>query len=207
MNKLLTEPKHASALDWDFSHPYWAIITAHYLSPPSSLQWKSPISAYMYAYYLCKHNGTLKLPEARLVTYFRVAYYGYGIEITFRNTAPPGNSNINNCYRVLLRPQFASYTLEERQDGAVVRSWLGRQSTGVANTWYRIRISWWLAWDILMFRLEHEVDDEWVQQGDEISISDPLFGAEDIQRCGLGAYCSNMAYALLIDDTEIWAYP
>ncbi len=204
-SKLFLPKPHHSASDWDINDPLWDIITHQFVSPPSSMWWHRDSSTYYYQ--LCKNPATLKLPQGRLITFLRTTYLGNFIRFAFRNTAPPGTANFDSGYFVHTLANDPYWGLREFLDGVYQRSWQTNHDTFPINTWIKYRLSWWITWDVLQVRLEHQVNGEWVQDGNDISVENPLFGDSDIQRCGMGGRIWSDTQTLYWDDTEIWEYP
>ena len=210
-NKLILPPEskpilpHASAGDWDFSSADWKIQTDIWVSPPSALQLgTAPWGDHLYV--VCKNAAVLSVPQGRIVTWLRTRYTAHEWYLIFRNTAAPGAPNINNCYLVSIRPSDSVWSLFERLNNAVTRSWTSAKTNQNANIWYRFRLSWWISWELMIVTLDLEVDGAWVQQGLEINVTNPLHGAATYQRPGTGAATAVDPYQKYIDDTEIWEY-
>ena len=196
---------HHSAGDWNFSSPNWRITNLLYQSPPSAFQtWNemNPCSCLI----LCKNAAVLKLPWGRIVTWLRHPQQAAAWQITFRNTAPPGSANLNNCYQVYFSLELLSWYLTERQAGAVVREWSTAKSALLPNTWYHIRVNFIPQWDQMVVSLEIEIDATWVQQGELITVVNPLFEGEDYQRPGIQGNNPQYYNHATWDDTEIWEY-
>ena len=206
---IIPKPKlilpHASAGDWDFSDPNWKITTLQYVSPPSALQLGTTATLTTF-YVLCKNAAVLKLSQGRIITWVRLGLAGRNIYFSFRNTAAPGTSNINNCYRVHFTLSGTTWELREYLNKANTRNWTQAKTACVANTWYRFRLSWWLSWEVMVVSLDREIDGAWVQQGDVISVPNPLFGDAQYQRPGIGGQGNGSGDQAHIDDTEIWEY-
>ena len=197
-------PSHASYADWDLTPAEWSISTEHYISPPSSIRWQNPIPGFHNGYQLCKNSNVLKLPEGRLVTQCRHQSVDEALYLLFRNIIAPGSADDQNCYRLRLTMGSTSTRLSEYLGGSRIRYWTGTWTLPPINTWYNLRISWWLSWGILIFRFERQIDSAWVQQGDDISIDDPLFGEETYQRVGYHLWYGGTGNSFYLDDTEIW---
>ena len=206
---IIPKPKiilpHASANDWDFNSSRWQIQTTHYVSPPSALQ-IGTITALVELHSLCKNAAVLILPQGRIVKWVRLANAQRYVYFNFRNTAPPGTSNNENGYFVTFRLSELTWALVERVNGTNKRVWERPKPAYEANTWYRFRLSWWMSWDLMIVTLERKINEEWVKQGDIISIENPLYGDAQYQRPGVGGQGGAGGNEVYIDDTEIWAY-
>jgi len=193
--------EHHSLVDWDISLPWWLITTLEYISPPSSIYWTDqgvgdPIQ-------LCRHASVLKVPTGQLVTYLRVSHASHYCDFLFRNTAALGVTDYSNSYRLEVRPTIATWRLEEYSAGGRIRYWDREKAVKAKNIWYKYRVSWWMAaWDMVV-SLELLVDDVWVQQGDVVTVTDPLHGDSDIQRVGFWIHTYG-SYKFYFDDTEVW---
>lgn len=196
---------HHSAVDWDFLNANWSISTATYISPPSSLRF-GPASEEGDNLIVCKNPAVLKMTTGRLVTYLRAYTHVHNVCLNFRNTAPPGIANEDNCYQISFTFYATRWYIYERVNAANVRSWSQPKSQQNVHTWYRWRISWWYAWNVLNVTLDLEKDGEWEQQGDIISIPDDRFAAEPYQRTAIRAPYYIRSELSFIDDTEIWEY-
>ncbi len=200
--KLWLPKPHHSAADWDISLPYWAMSTEYYISPPSSIYYAQGVTAWPAQ--LCKNAACLKLPQGRLVTWVRPSDPGNSYGFSFRNIAPVGQANNNNCYYFERVPSEHEFHLYERQDGVNIREWIRETDTHPYGDWRRYRLSWWVSnWDLIAaFDLWKE--GEWVQQDNVITIVNPLFGDEDIQRIGLHCKTWHIHSYTFFDDTEVW---
>ncbi|MBA7669720.1 hypothetical protein ES703_77853 [subsurface metagenome] len=206
MNKpgLYLPKEHHSAFDWDMATALWALDPLLYVSPPSCIRYWETIG--MNSIQLCKHAGTIKLPEGRIITQNQASHTSNYLYLTFRNTAPPGSVDLDNCYYLSLRFNLTTMRLYERVAGVNSRYWDNPRPALQKDTWYKMRLSWWLEWGILQVRLERWDTDHWLQDGIDITVADPLYGEEDNQRCGIGSDCYSPSYPHFFDDTEIWEY-
>ena len=206
MVRKLLNKLHASYEDWDLSLTYWQISTAFFVSPPSSIRWQPYYVPEKKATQLCKNPATLQLPQGRIVTQVKPQnYYYQNMSFIFRAIPPPGNWSLANCYYAQLSWRYSNWTVYERVNGVNIRSFASAKAQDMTDNWKHYRITWWLAWGILMVQLEKEIAGVWTQEGALISIPDPLFGSETYQRPGLIAHSDQLADQFVyFDDTEIW---
>ena len=196
-------PNHHSASDWDISSTDWTIATDQYISPPSSFKMPT-LGEAPNIHLLCKHTSALQLPYGRLITYHRFKSSETTMRIDFRNTAPPGSVNFNNCYQVTAVTNAIQWTLREYLAGVQQRLWNRSKIPLSPDTWYRYRLSWWWDWDVLNLSFDIWLDGAWQQQGDIISIPNDLFVIETYQRVGIQSSAGNFYDYIWFDDTEIW---
>lgn len=208
VNKPLSSPKglylpHYSVGDWDFKNNVWGISNLEFISSPSSLK-IGPASPSGSNLLLCKNPAVLKVTTGRLITYLR----NYSIvsinDLYFRNILAPGSANDANCYKVYPYLTGTVWYLYERVNSVNVRTWSQPKSAQTANTWYRWRVSWWYAWGALQVSLDLEVDGQWQQLGDIITVPNDLFSAETYQRIGFALPYYTGASVSYADDTEVW---
>jgi len=208
VNTILTPPKprllspHHSLVDWDMSAAGWRISTTYKVSLPSSINW--PLATTTWYHQLCKNANCLKVSEGSIITQAMDLAGNTFLAFLFRNTAPAGISNIQNCYKLDITLDATSWWLREYQTGVQTRIWTrGKTAQGIM-AWQKYRVSWWLIGWNLTVTLEWWNGTAWVQQGDIVTVTDPLFGAETIQRAGLSYYHGSYPWTIYIDDTEIW---
>jgi len=203
-NTGLVKPRpHASYEDWDFSENYWSIVEDQFVSAPSSIRWQKD-GAWTYCTQLCKNTATLQVKQGAFVTYWRQSVTASYLRFHFRNIIAPGNANIENCYLFWTHPTIDYWRIYERVAGGDNRQWETSKITQDLDTWYRMRLSWWESWGIMSVKLEQQIDGSWVQQGDILTITDPLYGDETYQRVGYTVYIGLALRPNYYDDTEIW---
>lgn len=196
---------HHSSSDWDKSGTQWRITSLNYISPPSSLIFpKDATTNFMML--LCRNAAVNKMPEGRIVAYTSIGHATYYASLYFRNIADLGLSNRNNTYQVSFKPT-GPWSVTERIGGGIIRTWTSLAPDVPTATWFQHRLTWWLDWAVLIVTWEVKVNDTWIQQGDIISIETPLFGAEDLQRVGLGCGTASVPYPHYWDDYEVWEKP
>ena len=190
--------------DWDFSNVNWILDTSRYVSAPSSLRLRCGSAIPGGCLALCKHPGSLCLPQARLAT----SLYSTSenrICLVFRNQAPAGSSNWTNCYRLYIIVQGARLIRRLNNVDTQFDEWANPWLT--YNTWHQLRLSWWTAYNnqnvkSLAIRTEYWDGAKWVIARTSY---DPLNMWEDsaVNRCGVAA-SYDTAYYMYFDDTEIW---
>lgn len=201
---MLIKPHH-SYEDWDFSTTAWDISPDDFVSPPTALRHAPPGAAGVTL--LCKRPRALTLSQGRIVVYFKQTFVPCFIYFIFRNILSPGNSNWDNCYRVMIGLSAHKYSLEERVDGALPRYWWRWITDYDPALWHHWRSTWWLSWGIMLHRLEREIDGVWIAQGDDISVENPLFGISTYQRPGIQLERGATAGPVLADNAQIWILP
>lgn len=206
---IISEPRppHHSAWWWDFSTDLWSLSTEHYISPPTSILWiytDTTDDQYM----LAKESlQCMNVLEGTIITWARASAPTTLVYLIFRNNLPPASSNARNCYRVTLKANHPAWTLEERVLDAVTRSWTRDKSVQDGNTWYRWKLSWWVSWDVMAVMLFLQVDSTFIQQGDVLTVSYPLFGDTPYQRIGMGVGHISPGRWTYFDNTQLWAPP
>ena len=197
---------HHSASDWDIRFPTkYTITTETYISPPTSLRHDYP-GGTAYNLFLCKNSAALQVTEGRLQTYLRMNNTTRPFYLCFRNILASGTPNLSSCYYAYFGMQSTEWYFYEYKSGTQKRAWSRTKQLQEINTWYNTRLSWWYAWDVLNVSLELEVDGQWIQQGDLITVANDLFKTETHQRCGIGSSLSAAAHKAYFDNTSIWEY-
>jgi len=198
--------------DWDFYNANWALDTQNYVSPPSSVRFNIGNCA------LLKQSAAGQaIVNGRVETYYRTDgfrnYFGqfnYGT-IIFRSNASDGSTSSSSAYFLeLYNPSGGSGA---PATNAVLLLYLsgtyytiGTPSLSTqlsANTWNRIRATWWVSQGVLIVRLEYYNGTDWVQLCADFTDSKNAGASNTINRVGVG---SSYPYAYgWADDTVIYA--
>jgi len=204
----LDPPHHSAAVDWDHSDDTWSLDDTVYVSEPKSLKWPQPTASGAHRASLCKHEGTIALNEGRVVTWIRHNHLNGYTRIYFRNQAPVGTANHNNCYFVAWNSNTSIVGLRKVVNGnltLLADKAYGGGFTYPVNEWRKVRVTWWEDGGVLYVRVEWWNGAEWVQICDDFYDPDNLWSGETVNRCGVGtAYYSVSGIVCWFDDTEIW---
>ncbi|MBA7623451.1 hypothetical protein ES703_30847 [subsurface metagenome] len=199
-------PKHHSVADWDFEFGATnrSLSAVQYVSPPTSLRILEPTSADFRDTVLCRIAETQCLPQGEVRNW---AWYNYIALMVacFRNQAPLGTANFQNCYYVHLSGTSARLY---RYIGGVIslRDQTTCQTFGQA--WAHYRVLFWNGLtpsleEALCVNLYHGVGDIWTQEGQTMYDTDNSWKDSEINRIGFVPYSSDNREQYW-DDTEIW---
>jgi hypothetical protein len=207
--------KHHSTSDWQFQTSDWTLDTSIYISAPSSLKW----TTYGVRALLNQSAAGGPIAEGRLVTWYRFGNgastnYGFGRPFSFRNQTPDGGSWVWQLYDIMLFGSVggAGKPQDQASAGRVTssssRADLGTKTISPSlnpNTWYKLRVTWWVSAGVLMIRLEYFDGTDWVKLCDDWADSINSWATSSINRVGIGAANTVTPYGSWFDDTEIWA--
>ncbi len=206
MPKLLL-PGHHSVVDWDFRHGalYRSLSTTKYVSAPTSLKFLNPTGYYIWDTVLCRLDGTLCLPQGEVRTWLYPTAGWAHHPVSFRNQAPLGTSNNQNCYFIELSYLVAHLYV------SLSGTWylMGSTATSYSLTeWAHWRTAWYNGKTpgevpALCVDFYKEVAGEWVKQGSTMYDTSNRWKDSAVNRCGIeGDSTGNKAKYW--DDTEIW---
>lgn len=196
-HKPLLLPHHSTG-DWDKDTALWGLSTLQFVSSPSSVYFFSTAPP-EWTTFLCRNANVNKMPEGRLTCWIRLGHISDYLQFWFRVNSPLGIVSFDNSY-ILEILTDGDWTLYEFLGGVLQRSWPRFcRGLGVA-TWYNIRFMWWLSWGLMIFKLEFFRDGAWEQQGDIISVDNPLHGDADLQRTAFRAKCHSDHEYTFFDD-------
>ena len=189
---------HHSPLDWDFLNINWMLDPELYVSPPSSLTGTGAT--------LC---CALLASACTLVTQGRIVGWGLshvaggGLWHIFRNQAPVGTCALIDCYRGNFYNNYARLDVYVGGGWSVVDTRNFYDGINLdANTWYKLRLTWWESMGIMWVRYEWWHNEAWEQLCDDIQDANNRWGeatSPTINRVGL--YFRDRYH---FDDTEIW---
>lgn len=189
---------HHSITDWDFESAEWTLDGVIYHTAPPSLHGIIASGAA-----LVKHATTGALSDGRIIAWVRSSSAAYLPWFIFRNQKVDGGADSEDTYRLQIyddHVDLISY-IAGVQDIVQAKDhtwgWL-------ANTWYKLRLTWWTSVDRIYVRIERWTGTEWVTLGGEADIdfedTDDLWKDNPVNRCGLlffGVWWQ--------DDVEVWA--
>lgn len=203
------EVVHHSLTDWDFQFPNGerSLDPVDYISPPSSLKF-GPVAAAYYCTILCRIPATQCLPQGEFRAWFRTDE-NYFIPAMFRNQAPLGSADWNNCYMISQYFEPTGYLIRLHRRRADVDSI--RDTTygyHAFNEWIHYRTFWYngknpAEQDCLCVECFREVAGEWVKLGDTLYDTSNYFKDSAINRVGHHASVHAPTY-VNFDDSEIW---
>lgn len=182
---------HHSTADWDYSSIYWTLISAFYVSPPSSLKVWHAASGTQITSILSRADCAQCVPQGRILNNIRTNNFSYAWPLViFRNQAALGTANHQNCYYVVFY-DAACWTFRQVNN---VPTQIGTSSYPggnlLINTWYLVRVTWWNDGPInLTIRTEIYRNGAWETADPEIHDPNNQFKDSEINRAGIGAYC------------------
>jgi hypothetical protein len=196
---------HHSLTDWDWQHGDTgrSLSDLFFVSAPTSLEMTAGPERFL-SNILCRIPATLCIPQGEVRTWVRGPHPSF-TPCLFRNQAPLGTSDHENCY--FIGVAYGISYLYRRVDGS---SYYPDTSVcyTAANVWLHYRTFWYngltpgevpaLCVDIYL-----EVDGEWVKQGETLYDTVNAFKDSEINRCGIRANVSSDT-SVYHDDTEIW---
>jgi len=190
----------AATTDWDFSNVNWDLYTSFYISPPSCLRFKGVVI-------LCKATNTTDILEGRFQGWFREGYlfadYGF-LRLHFLNYSAIGSVTENYGYYLSLPlTPNSNYPWRLYKNGSSILSGTsyltGNFST---NTWYHLRLTWWLSNNVLIVRLEKESDGTWSKVLNDLTDSSPSY--QTLKRVGCWVAGNTTNPYGFCDDVEIF---
>jgi len=181
--------------DWNFYNSNWALDTQIYVSAPSSIKFNYGNFA------LLKQSAVGQaIVNGRVETYHRtsgfgayLAQYNYAA-ILFRSNASDGSTSPTNVYFLqLYNPSGGSGA---SATNAILILYLsgtyytiGTRSLSTqlsANTWYRIRTTWWVSQGVLVVRLEYYNGTNWSKLCDDFTDNRNAGASNAVNRVGVG---------------------
>jgi hypothetical protein len=200
--------KHHSVSDWNFSTADWSLDTGIYQSPPSSIKL---YRTDWLCYALLKHSVSGAIYEGRIVDWLRVDQGRYTTRVPtymFRNQTADGGANYANGYNISFYGSSASGgspvdRVSFRKGAAEIANAALAQSLA-KQTWYKLRITWWVSSGILMVRVEYWNGSEWVKECDDFNDPSNSWPDTGIGRVGVGQISGYMPNTTWHDDTEVW---
>jgi len=194
--------------DWDFATTNWELNTTYYVSSPASIKmWDNHAS--------CKKEGTLDIPEGRVVSYIRCQHewgdqtYSQSI-ISFRNNDEAGKITVEkgaytdhayivNGYNIVLDMYEIKMRLFESTTKIMEKDIISKPAH--ANVFNKYRFTFWVSDGVLIVRPEwyDESVEEWKKLSDDLTDTTPAF-EELNNRIGIGSDLRWFYY----DDIEIW---
>ena len=186
--------------DWDYINGSQNLDGSTYVSAPSSLR-QCATDAGQKLYATCKLGATTALVNARIVEWVRFDYVG--------GYYPSSSASIfrfqdtSNLYMVEFSPSEGKWRLNKIENG--ITKHIATQSltfTPVANTWYKLRATFWESGGYVYARLERWDEPNWVQQGSDLSDTSPSWPGGG--KVGVCMMVSQIVRTVWHDDTEIW---
>jgi hypothetical protein len=207
--------KHHSTSDWQFSSSNWTLDTGTYISAPSSLKW----TASQVWTILKQSVAGGPIAEGRIVTWYRFANGAgglqWGVPFNFRNQTTDGGSILWQFYDLALYGSvIAAGKPQDQASAGRVTSSNARTNLGTKtispslnpNTWYKLRVAWWVSAGVLMIRLEYFDGTDWVKLCDDWADSTNQWATSTTNRVSVGGVaCNASPNNTWFDDTEIWA--
>jgi len=197
---------HHSVDEWDRQNPQQIVLdTVIYHGAPSSLRFQDVAPFVNKLAILSRHAEAQCIKDGRLVTWAHFRRANVYQPFTFRNQAPLGSANIENCYLTTMDLHSQNLYILQAGVPTFLGQWLGDMTL---NTWEHWRLSWWSVLvnggiTNLLVSLEKEIAGEWVQYGSPIEYAANTWHDSEINRCGFqGDPWST--YHVRIDDSEIW---
>lgn len=204
MKKII--PVHHSITDWDFQDElvFCSLSADQFVSPPTSIRMLNPGSAPEFSTVLCRIPATQCLPQGEVRTWI-YEHTRSQYPACFRNQAPLGTSNFQNCYYVYLTGTTSK--LQRLYLGAGITVDQSVCQT-FADTWTHYRVFWYNGKTpadapALCVDLYREIAGEWVKEGETLYDTNNYFKDSDINRAGFIMF-SRLNYPEYLDNTEIW---
>ncbi len=188
----------SSYTDWNFENVNWELDDGIWHTAPPSFTASALCTS------LVKHATTGALSDGRLVTWIRSSTTTTLGMLLFRNQKADGAADHQDSYVLFINDSEPGLRLYRYIGGAFstidtkAHTW-----AFAANTWYKIRITWWSAADRLFLRTERWTGTEWVTFGgaadDDIEDPDDQFKDAEVNRCGVRPQS-----IWWFDDLEVW---
>jgi hypothetical protein len=200
---------HHSTSDWNFYNT-WTLDTSVYISAPSSLRLGNSNSLA-----LLKHSVSGLITEGRIVDnirFYRSRYTTNYPTYAFRADAADGGADYASGYCITLKGSnitydapfdLAAFCYGSRASPQVILA-QSINPTLAQNTWYKLRVTWWVSAGVLMVRLEYFDGTDWIKLCNDWADVNNRYATNSIQRCGVGAAQNYSPTYTWHDDTEIW---
>ena len=202
--------KHHSIIDWNFYDTNYALDTNIYISEPSSLRFK-------YRNYALLKQASVggPIPEGIIETYVRYSSWTSGqpnYPFIFRNQASDGTVNINNTYIVYLWTSTpgVGYPFDKARFIVIVggtTTIVEEKSISPAlypDTWYLLRVKFWVYQGVLMVAFEYWDDSQWVKLCADFSDPNNRWATSSVNRVGIGGLYPQSPYYTWVDNTRIF---
>ncbi len=197
---------HHSVDQWDREEPTQINLdTIVYHSAPACLRFQDVAPFKNYLTILSRHAEAQCIIDGRLVTWAHFMRANVPQPFCFRNQAPLGTANRDNCYYTYMDKHSQNLYIYQEGIPTFLGQWFAEMTL---NTWIHWRLSWWSALtnggvSTLLVSLEKEIDGEWVEQGAPIEYAANTWHDSEINRCGFQG-APGGAYHVRVDDSEIW---
>jgi hypothetical protein len=183
--------KHFSVADWNFYNTNYTLDTSIYISEPSSLRINDPNNLCL----LKQASAGAPIPEGIIESYIRYDGGAYALwrVFLFRNQAPDGQANMNNCYSILLDYSATgsgvpfNYARFQYVSGGTAYD-IERKSISPSiypNTWYLLRVKFWVYDNVLMVAFEYFDGSNWVKLCGDFSDPNNRWATSSVNRVGL----------------------
>lgn len=188
--------KHHSFADWDFEDVGWSLDEDIYHdAPPSLVGTAHPVA-------LIKNATTGALSNGRLIVWVRTNNVVSQGSFWFRNQAVDGGADEEDGYRILLLENSILFYYALGGGDTLIDT--KAHTWGyLADTWYKIRLTWWTSVDRIYVRVERWTGTEWITLGDEADTdfedTNDRWKDAAVNRCGFSLTTSNYR-----DDVEVW---
>jgi len=187
--------------DWDWNNANYALDPEDYVEGTSSLkQWGYNIC-------LARYTAIQNLTYGVVETYMKI---GRGItggwwKILFRNQAPLGESNHDNCYEAEFNgePIPMVFRVKRYEGGIVVKEFsspLTDQPPDYGYAWKLKKVAWWKDPNGLCIQVFYWTGAEWAKDTDVIVDPDDKWKDSTINRVGFWARDAEWK----LDDTKIY---
>lgn len=201
-------PVH-SLSDWDYvPGAHLELYPLIYVSPPTSLRTVPQLPNPDWEHIFLGTALGACIPNGRIVTWWRYSMVYVDVFFHFRTQDIPTNGYPHNGYCIQLN-NHGSLAHRIVNDVSTQLWSVPISPTLPANSWHRIRVTWyqWVnEYFEIQFRIMHdlEVAGEWVNLK---TFDDPVnaFADSAVNRCGFVFYSWYRDYWHHLDDTEIWA--
>ena len=204
MQKIM--PVHHSVVDWDFQYGATnrSLSATRCVSEPTSLRILEPGSTAFRDTILCRHPDTQCLPQGEVRNWEYGAFYLKHVA-SFRNQAPLGSANFENCYEIFVAS--ANISLDRYLLGVYSRRDI-TTGTGFLSQWTHYRSFWYNGETpghvpALCVDVYREIAGEWVKEGNTLYDTANSWKDSAINRAGFKSY-SRYGVPQYWDDTEIW---
>jgi len=202
--------KHHSVADWNFSSTNYTLDTSIYISEPSSLRFNA-IGLYAL---LKQASAGGPIPEGIIESYFRFAAGAngsYGL-FSFRNQAPDGQASLNYTYWIgLLATEYGSgKPFNQAQFAYLIGGTLYPLETKTISpvlypdTWYLLRVKFWVYDNVLMVAFEYWNGSEWVKLCGDFSDPNNRWATSSVNRVGIISVIAYSPRYSWFDNTRIF---
>lgn len=193
----LSLPSHHSQSDWDFANVNWLLDENIYPTEAPSIRGTTPACVM-----LVKDATSGALSDGRVVSWVYADITSVLTVFFFRNQIADGGAAATNTYMIYIGETAILLYYYLNGKASLVES-KGHTWSWAADTWYKVRVTWWSAGGSIFVRMERWNGDSWERLGGDADTdfadANDRWKDNAVNRIGISV-CQNRWY----DDLEVW---